>query len=189
MEKEIRKINSDFSASSDRTVTGYAAVFESESEDMGFIEIIHRGAITDDTVKNSDILAKFNHDDSKVLARSKNGEGSLLLEVDDTGLRYLFQSPNTALGDELLEYIQRGDIDSSSFAFTVSKEEGAEKWSKRNGKVYRDIYKISKLWDVSPVFSPGYPATTCSKRFAEIQETIQEVEGVMGTLRKEVEDL
>lgn len=189
MEKEIRKISADFSTSSDRTVIGYAAVFESESEDLGFTEIIHRGAITEDTIKNSDTLAKFNHDDSKVLARSKKGEGSLLLEVDDKGLRYLFESPKTALGDELLEYINRGDIDSSSFAFTVAKDEGSEKWSKRNGKIYRDIFKISHLWDISPVFTPAYSQTECSTRFAEIQETIAEVEGIMGMYKSEIDSL
>lgn len=188
--KEVRKISSSLSFDSNgRTVEGYAAVFESESEDLGFIEIIHRGAITEDTIKRSDVLAKFNHEDSKVLARCKQGSGSLLLEVDERGLHYLFEAPKTALGDELLEHIQRRDIDSSSFAFTVSREKGSEKWSKRNGKVYREIFAIDKLWDISPVWTPAYAETECSARFQEIKETIQEVEGIMGIYKDEIDKL
>ena len=172
--KEVRKISTSISATDNRTVEGYGAVFNSESVDLGFIEIIHEGAITEDTIKRSDVFAKFDHSDDKILARSKYGAGSLLLETDSRGLHYMFEAPKTALGDELLEYIGRGDIDSSSFAFTVSKEEGSEKWSKINGKIYRDIYKIDRLWDISPVFSPAYESTSCSKRFSEIQDTINE---------------
>ena len=52
-----------------RTIQGYAVVFNSESEDMGFIEIIHPEAITEDTIKNSDVFALFNHSDDRPLAR------------------------------------------------------------------------------------------------------------------------
>jgi hypothetical protein len=66
---EKREIRSDFKFDSEsRTVEGYAAVFESPSEYIGWTEVIHRNAITDDTIKNSDIFAKFNHADDKVLA-------------------------------------------------------------------------------------------------------------------------
>ena len=87
---EKRNINSEFQVDESRTVTGYAIMFESPSEDLGFIEVIHKGAVTDETIKNSDVFAKLNHNDEKVLARSKFGQGSLLLEVDDKGLRYIF---------------------------------------------------------------------------------------------------
>lgn len=190
MEKEIRKVSTSLSHSDeDRTVTGYAAVFDSPSEDLGFTEVIHRGAITEETIKNSDVLAKFNHSDEKILARSKYGDGSLLLEVDDKGLRYMFQSPKTALGDELLEYLHRGDIDSSSFAFTVSKEEGSERWSKRGDVIYRDIYRIDRLFDISPVFQPAYTETQCSARFEEVKANSEEVEGIMNLLKDEVDKL
>ena len=77
-----------------RTIEGYAAVFNSESEDMGLIEIIRPQAITQDAINNSDIFALFNHDDDRVLARSKNGVGTLSLQVDGRGLKYSFEAPN-----------------------------------------------------------------------------------------------
>lgn len=167
-EKEIRYVSE--LGSTDRVVEGYAVVFETESvPEIGFVETIHRGAITEDTIKHSDVIAKLNHAADKVLARSRYGEGSLELCVDDIGLRYRFEAPNTALGDELLEYLKRGDLCQSSFAFTVA--DGGDKWSYKNGTTYRDIYAISALYDVSPVFTPAYAQTTCCKRFAEYDES------------------
>lgn len=173
-----------------RIVEGYGVVFESQSEDLGFYETIHRGAITTDTINESDIFCRFNHDDNKILARSKNGKGSLCLEVDDRGVKYRFEAPKTALGDELLEYLERGDITASSFAFTIDPtDKGAEKWSNRNGKLYRDIYKINRLYDVAPVFQPAYEATSCSKRFDEVKQTAEEINAMLDAIKKDIESL
>lgn len=163
---EIRAISNEVQVDS-REITGYAVVFESNSEDLGFIERIMKGAITDDTIKKSDVFCLLNHDSTKVLARSKYGEGSLKLELDERGLKYSFTAPNTDLGDELLEHLLRGELDSSSFGFTVSLDEGSEKWYTVEGVQYRDIYKIDELYDVSPVYQPAYQETTVSKRALE----------------------
>lgn len=189
MKIENRNIQSELNVSNDRTVEGYAAIFDSESNYIGWHEVIHRGAITDQTIKESDVLAKFNHEDNKILARSRNGEGSLLLEVDEKGLRYMFESPKTDLGDELLEYLKRGDINQSSFAFTIAN--GGDKWYKKDGEIYRDIYKIEKLYDVSPVFNPAYSATTCnaSARFKEIKAQSEEIDAKMNLIIDEIDKL
>ena len=163
---EIRK--AEISSASGRTVSGYAVRFESESVNMGFVEIIHRGAITDETIKSSDVFALLNHNENTVLARCNRGTGSLSLKVDNDGVFYEFEAPNTASGEELLEHIKRGEISQSSFAFTVSTEDGAEKWTKRSdGTIVRDIFKIERLYDISPVYQPAYTETTCSKRAQE----------------------
>lgn len=165
---EVRAVDIRLTPQEDNTesrkVEGYAVVWDSHSEDMGFVEIIREGAITEETIKRSDVLCKYNHDDSKVLARSKYGQGSLTLSLDDKGLRYSFDAPKTALGDELLEHLKRGDIDRSSFAFTLPKDGAGEEWSKMDGKLYRTIYKIDRLFDVSPVWTPAYEATSVSAR-------------------------
>ena len=186
---ETRKIISDFSIDDKRTVEGYAAIYESPSEYIGWTEVIHRGAITDETIKESDVLAMFNHDETKVLARSNKGTGSLLLEIDDKGLRYMFDAPKTALGDELLEYLHRGDISQSSFAFTVSKDEGSERWYKKGDAIYRDIYKIDRLYDVSPVFQPAYSSTSCSARFKEVKAQSEEIDNKMNLIINEIQAL
>lgn len=141
-----------------RKVEGYAVVFQSESNDLGgFKEVIDSRAL-DGIIEKSDVLCLLNHNEDKgVLARSNKGTGSLTLEVDEKGLKYSFEAPNTALGDEVLEGIRRGDISASSFAFTVE----SDSWEKReNGSYLRTIRSISQLFDVSPVYSPAYSATS-----------------------------
>lgn len=184
MEKRYSKNDLEYA---DRIVSGYAMLFDVESDGLNFVEVIHRGAITDDTIKNSDVFAKFDHNDNKILARSKYGVGSLVLEIDQRGLKYIFEAPNTALGDELLEYLKRGDLNQSSFAFTVAED--GDKWQKRNGTIYRDIYNISALYDVSPVFQPAYSATECSKRGKEVMETSKEIDALLDAELNEIKDL
>lgn len=160
-----------------RTVEGYAVVFNSQSEDLGFYETINPAAITEDVLMRSDVFCLFNHDQDKVLARSKYGTGSLQLQLDEQGLKYTFTAPNTDLGDELLEYLRRGDIDSSSFAFTVSTDEGSEVWTTgTDGRQYREILKIDSLHDVSPVWNPAYSSTSVSQRTLDKLNQLREMQ-------------
>lgn len=166
---EVRKAEDDPES---RRVTGYAAVFGSSSLplmdwDRGeFEEVIDRNAF-DGVIEQSDVFAVLNHDNSRgVLGRSVNGTGSLSLSVDDHGLRYEFDAPRTALGDELLEGLRRGDITASSFAFSVQDE----RWEEQEGKTKRTILKIGRLYDVSPVYNPAYPDTSVAQR--SLDETL-----------------
>lgn len=151
-----------------RTVEGYAIVFNSQSEDLGFREVITPSAVTEDTINTSNVFCLFNHNPDKVLARCRYGEGSLSLSIDEKGLKYSFQAPNTELGNELIEHIRRGEIDGSSFAFIVSSEEGSEVWENINGTTHRTINKIECLVDVSPVWQPAYSATSVNARAKEM---------------------
>nr|DAX48669.1 MAG TPA: prohead serine protease [Caudoviricetes sp.] len=175
---EVRAIRSTPVVNPDsRTVEGYAVVFNSQSEDLGFYETINPAAITEDVLKRSDVFCLFNHDQDKVLARSKYGTGSLQLQLDEQGLKYTFQSPNTDIGDSLLEYLRRGDIDSSSFAFTVSTDEGSEVWTTgTDGRQYREILKIDELHDVSPVWNPAYSSTSVSQRTLDKLNQLREMQ-------------
>lgn len=169
---EVRK--SDFSADGN-TIVGKAIVFESQSNDLGgFVETIKRGAITQELLDNSDVFARFNHSDDYILARSNHGVGSLKLTLKDDGVYYEFEAPNTEKGKELVEHIRRGEVYQSSFAFSVAPERDAEKWYKENGVTHRDIYKISYLGDIAPVFTPAYGETTVSLRALEQLKELDE---------------
>lgn len=147
-----------------RTVEGYALKFNVESDGLSFTEVIERGAL-DGVIEVSNVFALLNHDSERgILARSKMGVGTLHLEVDDVGLKYRFEAPKTALGDELLEYLRRGEISESSFAFTVE----SDTWKyDDDGACYRTIHKIKRLYDVSPVFDAAYSATEVNLRGKE----------------------
>jgi uncharacterized protein len=155
-----------------KKVRGYAAVFGKRSQNLGdakwqFFEIIEKGAF-DDVLKD-DVRSLFNHDPNLILARSKNGTGTLSLGVDDTGLWYEFEAPDTQAGNDLMESISRGDVDQSSFAFSLLNE--GQKWEEvsEGGKtvVVRTIKKVSRLYDVSPVTYPAYPDATVAIRSLE----------------------
>lgn len=125
-EKEIRNVSSQFKIAGEgdetRTVEGYAFLFNVPSDGLSFQETIEPGA-ADGVIAKSDVFAVLNHDQERgILARSKYGKGSLSLTVDEKGLRYSFEAPKTALGDELLENLRRGEIDQSSFCFDVEKD-------------------------------------------------------------------
>jgi HK97 family phage prohead protease len=172
-----------------RHVEGYAVVFESQSEDLGFFETIDRGAITQELVDNSDVFALLNHDDEKVLARSKNGVGSLKLTVDDRGLKYEFDAAETQLGNDLLEYLKRGEITTSSFAFALDyNDPEAETWERKNGANYRTIHKIAYLHDVSPVWNAAYSATSVSQRSLDKCKELEEKEEQEKRAEKEAHD-
>lgn len=189
MEKEIRNISNQIKRSNDesRLVEGVAVVFNSDSQDMGFIERIAPNAITQETLDNSDVFVYLNHDQSRgVLARSRYGMGSLTLALAEDGLHYSFEAPKTALGDELLSYLTRGEINTSSFAFTLPKEGGDRWYRDEEGNLRRDIIKIDRLFDCSPVFEPAYLATSVSKRkLDDIKDNDENIE----TLRKEIDEL
>ena len=188
MNKEIRNINLQIRRASEesRLVEGVAIVFNSESQDMGYIETISPTAIDEDTIKRSDIFAYLNHDVNRgVLARSRYGVGSLKLSLENDGLYYSFEAPKTQLGDELLSYLERGEITTSSFAFTVA-EDGDKWWRDENGTLRREIRKIDRLFDVSPVWSAAYEATSCVRR--KLDE-IESIENMLDTLRGEIEVL
>lgn len=153
-------------------VRGYAAVFGKRSSNLGFgdfsfFEVIERGAF--DGVLKDDVRALFNHDPNLILARSKAGEGTLAMGTDDTGLWYEFETPDTNAGRDLMVSLKRGDVDQSSFAFSVGKD--GQVWEeKRDGDkvtVLRTIRKVERLHDVSPVTYPAYPDATVALRSLE----------------------
>lgn len=160
-QKEIRVFNSEMRMEGEesRKVVGYAAVFNSDSEEMwGFKERIAPGAF-DEAISVSDVRALFNHDPNMLLARTSSG--TLTLSVDERGLRYEFEAPNTTAGNDLLEMLKRGDVSQSSFAFTVKDE----KWDEVKDEMpIRTITKVKRLYDVSPVTYPAYPDTTAARR-------------------------
>ena len=122
-----------------RTVEGYAVLFNTPSDGLYFEEVIERGAL-DGVLEKSDVFALLNHSQNRgILARSNGGNGSLVLKVDEKGLKYRFEAPKTALGEELLENIRRGEISASSFCFDVEKDT----WEKKSDNTWkRTVHKI-----------------------------------------------
>lgn len=195
---EVRNFNVEFrNDPENRHIEGYGSVFNKRSLDLGgFTEVIAPGAF-DEVIQNSDVKCYLDHNPQRgILARSRNGEGSLSLSVDEAGLKYSFDAPHTALGDEVIEGLVRGDYSQSSFAFTV----GEETWSKEeDGRYLRTINKVNRLYDVSIVTDPAYPDTSVAMRSLdafketeqvqeEVQEEVREEETVQETVQETQEE-
>lgn len=181
--REIRAINDKVNVvgeSESRRVEGYAMLFNTKSDGLDFEETILPTAM-DGVLDRSNVFALLNHDSSRgILARSKSG--TLSLTVDAKGLRYSFDAPKTQLGDELLEYLKRGEINSSSFAFTVEKDT----WErKKDGSCKRTIEQIDRLYDVSPVYDAAYSKTSvCKRGLEQLQESEKRAEEEAEKLEK-----
>mgnify|MGYP001028096354 CR=1 FL=1 len=144
-----------------RNVSGYAANFR--EYDMGtFRERIERTAF--DNLDAYDIHALYNHDYDKVLARRNKGKGTLELTTDETGLKFGFELPDTATGNEVRTLVQRGDVDQASWAFTVKKEEWVDV---RSDKPLRVIKEVGEIYDISLTPRGANPTTSVALRSLE----------------------
>lgn len=145
---------------------GYAAVFDVESEDLGgFREIVRRTAFDRSLRDGVDVLARTHHDSRELLGRTS--AKTLRLNVDDHGLRYEADVPDTTSGRDTVVQVKRGDIRESSFAFRTPI--GGDVWEKRasDGQPLRELIDVD-LVDVAPVVDPAYPSTEVSARALEL---------------------
>jgi len=140
-------------------ITGYAAVFNSWSEDLGFFkEKIEPGAFNR-TIKNGDVRALINHDPNLIIGRTKNG--TVRLWEDDRGLGFEVDLPETSYAKDLRESIKRKDITQNSFGFQTVRDS----WSD-DGK-RRTLQEVT-LFDISPVTFPAYKQTNVKMRLQHI---------------------
>jgi HK97 family phage prohead protease len=145
------------------TFEGYAAVFNSPSEPLPFVERIAPGAFTRSLEARNDIKLLWNHDTGSVLGSTR--AGTMKLYQDGTGLRVSARIANTTAGRDAAELIRRGDVDSMSFGFSVPS--GGDEWSSDGSE---RTLKSVRLHEVSIVPFPAYSATagTTSVRGLEL---------------------
>jgi len=140
------------------TVEGVAVVFNQEADMGWFDEVIDEHAL--DEADLSDVVLNFNHDNNLLLAGTRNG--SLSLDLRNDGLYQTSKIINTTQGRDVMKLVDSGLISKMSFAFTIARD--GEEWSERNGKEFRRITKIDRLYDVSLVTFPAYPQTSAWAR-------------------------
>lgn len=165
---EIRALQT-LEKSEDNVVEGYALKFNKESRDLGgFVETISPEAL--DGVDLTDVRCFLNHDSTKLLGRTSSG--TLELKVDDIGLHFRCELPNTSTGRDAMELVKRGDLNQCSFGFTVANH----KWTKDNGIMKRSINKIKSLLEISLVSIPAYDDTDVRVATRSLEEVVNELE-------------
>ncbi|GEM_PF-1823066 len=144
-----------------KRLIGYAAVFNSESADLGgFREEIQPGAFARSLAEDADVRALWNHNDGQVLGRT--AAGTLSMREDERGLRVEIDPPDTQVAQDAMVSVERGDVNQMSFAFRVRP--GGQSFSERDdGTVLRSLSDV-ELFEVSPVTFPAYEDTVVDAR-------------------------
>ena len=159
-----------------RYITGYAVVFGQDSRPLYdcFVEQIARGAF--DNCDMSDVVMVVDHsrDVRDVLARSKDGKGSLEITIDERGVKFRFAVPNTTTGNDIAELVERGDISECSFCFIAKRDE----WTfdvDYDGKTYdfRRVLEVERLIDLAIVVRGAYPQTSVENEERALAENIR----------------
>lgn len=137
-----------------RKLEGYAALFGSEAQIGSFTETIAPGAFR--SALAGDVLALLDHDQGKVLGRTRSG--TLRLSEDSRGLAFSLDLPETAAGRDVLALAERGDLGGMSFGFIVPK--GGDSWQGE-----KRTLRVIGLKEISVVQSwPAYPDTELALR-------------------------
>ncbi len=149
-----------------RTIVGYAAVWDSPSEFMGFTEYVKRGAFSKTLNDGADVRLLIDHE-GVPLARSKSG--TLALEEDERGLRVEAElDPANPDAARIISAMKRGDLSQMSFAFRTVKDS----WN--NDRTVRELREV-QLYDVSVVTFPAYEQTVAELRKRQDTVTVESV--------------
>lgn len=158
-----------------RVIAGRAILFNTPSaplwsdEDEEAREIIAPEAITKELLDGCDIKFTMFHDRQLILARSKNGSGTLSYTVDSQGVAFEFEAPNTVDGDKALELVRRGDLAGCSFAFSTHYWDEAfvtRAVEVRDGRAYitYTVKAVTGVYDMTLAADPAYPDTSVEAR-------------------------
>jgi HK97 family phage prohead protease len=138
-----------------RTLSGYAAVFDSPTLIGSFSEVVKKGAFTRSLSSQEapKITAIYEHNPEHLLGRL--GSNTLRLWEDDKGLRFELDLPSTTLGNDVAELVKRGDLAGCSFGFIVR----SENWTDTT----REILDVD-LFEITITSQPAYDATSVDIR-------------------------
>ena len=186
--KEYRQLSFDASADAEsRTIEGLIP-YNSLSEYMGFWEKLNPGCFSKSISEQQDIRCLIEHDDRKLLARTKNG--SLVLEDREDGLHFRLEAPNTTDGNDILVQVREGLVSGCSFGMIVMDE----RYTIDDGKEVRTIME-ARLLEISLILSePAYPSTivytrSLSSAFKEGQELDEKDQTVIKTEIEKLQNL
>lgn len=142
-----------------KTLSGYAAIFNSEAVLGDFIEVIRQGAFAKSLATGSNIRALYHHQGDALLGTTRSG--TLQLLEDDKGLMFTLTLPETTHGKDLAILVDRGDVAGCSFGFRVAP--GGDRWEQRGKQMVRELLNVDLL-EITLTADPAYQDTTVAVR-------------------------
>lgn len=166
------------------TLRGYAAVFNSPSQPLPFIETIQRGAFKDSLKSRNDVKLLWNHDTSVVLGSTR--AGTLRLMEDERGLLVEADLPMTQAGKDAAISIQRGDVTAFSFGFRIPA--GGDEWANANERLLKrvNVHEVS-VGVAFPAYT-GTDGTANVRSMNELSEKILKLAELRGVSAEELTD-
>ena len=165
--------------SESRTIEGYVQKFGVRSVLLHdwwnpYYEIFEPGCVTREMLDKCNIPLTMFHDRELVIARSKNGKGTLNYTVDGLGTQFNADVARTADGDKALELVRRGDLDGCSIVYStdemdpeaVTYEASGEKDADGNDILLRHVWRIDSITDFTLTGNAAYEQTECVAREA-----------------------
>jgi HK97 family phage prohead protease len=140
---------------------GYAAVFDSPSEPLPFLETIRAGAFAKSLKSRNNVMMLWSHDTSQPLASTRSK--TMRLYEDTRGLMVEADLPQTSLGRDVSELLRARVVDSMSFGFSVPRN--GDVWSADG--MTRELVEV-RLHEVSVVAFPAYAKTSASVRSLDV---------------------
>lgn len=178
-----------------RVIEGTAIVFGKRSinlmpghPDRELYEVIEPSAVTDELLRNSDIVLTYEHNQEAILGAWVRGKGTLKLKRTNEGLDMACELGQSTTANDALDRIERGDVCSMSFGMWVDMyAEGNVTYEKLNERSadnkevwIRHINKIDGLFDVTICHRPAYPDTE-----VEVRSANEQIDGI---LEKQLEE-
>lgn len=162
-------------------LSGYAIVFNSPSENMGFIETVDSHALDD--VDLSNVFALYNHDFNNVLGKTGKGK-NLSLAIDEKGLSFNLELLPS--DEHIFELVQQGIINKMSFGFIVDSDEWQD-------STHRTIKHIKQLQEISLVPVPAYQGTDITAKrglnMADTTPATPDLQAQLDDLKAQIEAL
>jgi HK97 family phage prohead protease len=141
-------------------IGGYGAVFGKLSRNLGgFVELVDTGAFNQARNLNwPNVVCRWNHDSNMVLGTTAGR--TLQLRTDSIGLDYDVLPPQSRT--DILELVERGDVQHSSFAFRCPP--GGDEWRTTDQNYPLRVLHEVQLVDVAPVLDPAYTDASAGLR-------------------------
>lgn len=154
-------------ADQSRKVRGYAILFNTpsvvlwEEGKAEAREVIAPEAVTMEFLDRQDIKMTMYHNRELILARSQRGKGSLSYGVDERGVWFEFDAPESPNGDEALSLVSRADVAGCSFMFSTYYDDPdyVERTQDEDKSVTYTVRKMTGIYDFTLAADPAYPKT------------------------------
>lgn len=150
-------------------VSGYAVVFDSPSKPLyggAFVETVDKRAF--EGVDLSNVFLLYNHNSDDVMGNTSSG--TLKISIDERGLKFDAELPETQRGKDTFQLVKRGDIQGVSFGFIVLRDS----WSTNVSPEQRLIEQIKEIREISITPYPAYEQTKVSARAESFIDTCHE---------------